>query len=259
MDKQLEAVQSQIKRRLSGVEHRLAERFTPMQRQARENEILIYDDIINSADAEFFRDVFGDEMVMSGTIFREKLDAIQGDVVVRINCKGGDTFECQAILNAISERKEKGDKVDMIVDGVAFSAASLIMLYGSSVEVSPLSMIMIHNCQLTVRGSVKEVRKIADTAEKTDEAAAALYQQRMTSMSLEEVKKALDEETWYSAEDSVRLGLADRVVEQAIDESDEEEMKRQEKEKLAAERRAADEARIDRARKINRLYGPRVV
>ncbi len=222
MDKKLKAL---LRRRFSNISPDVWAKYQPAKvslARDRDNEILLYGEIMNHADAEFLRAWWGDDSVMSAQIFQEQLDAITGDVLIRINSPGGDIFETSAILNLISERKKKGDKVNVQVDGMAASAASLIMITGSDIALSAMTSVMIHGAQLVLRGDVEAVQKIVDTARKMNDEVAGLYAKRMTNSSLEEVQAALREETWYSAEEAVEVGLADRVIEVAIDEPGEE-------------------------------------
>ena len=193
----------------------------------REDEILIYGNILTSADAAFLREVLGDKTVMSSAIFQELIDAIDGDFKLRVNSKGGDIFETQAIINLISERKRKGDRVHVQIDGMAASAASLIAITGDQIDISPLSNVMIHGIQLVTFGDVKRVQKIVNNAEKMNKSVASLYAKRMKDFSLEQVQAKLEEETWFSAEEAVEVGLADRLLEPEIDESKDNESKLQ--------------------------------
>jgi ATP-dependent protease ClpP protease subunit len=57
-----------------------------------------------------------------------QLAEVEGDVVVRINSRGGDVFDGLAILNAL--RGHDG-QVTTIVDGLAASAASQLRTNGA--------------------------------------------------------------------------------------------------------------------------------
>jgi ATP-dependent Clp protease, protease subunit len=64
-----------------------------------------------------------------------------GPLCVRINSPGGDVFDGMAIYNSLRARTAP---VRCVVDGLAASAASFIALAGFSVEMSEMSMLIVH-------------------------------------------------------------------------------------------------------------------
>lgn len=69
--------------------------------------------------------------------------ASENDVVkVYINSPGGDVFTAIQFIRAL---KETSANVVMSVEGICASAATMIMLYGESFEISEHSMFMFHN------------------------------------------------------------------------------------------------------------------
>ena len=73
----------------------------------------------------------------------EDLEAVKGksNITIKINSCGGDLYTGIAIHNAI--KGLSGTKT-VIVEGIAASAASVIMCAGDEVQVYPGSMVMIH-------------------------------------------------------------------------------------------------------------------
>ena len=78
---------------------------------------------------------FGDEVTPA--IFREELHAAEGDVVLWINSPGGDCFAAAQIYNMLMDYP---GSVAVKIDGLAASAASVIAMAGSTVEISPVGM-----------------------------------------------------------------------------------------------------------------------
>lgn len=175
------------------------------------NEILIWGPIVPGIEAAIFDDL-GDDLLVSAKTFREQLSAIDGDVTIRINSPGGDVAEASAIMAAILERRESGDSVDMVVDGLAASAASMILLAGEDITMAPLAQVMIHRARGLVYGTETDFRAMAGVLAKVDEQQAGLYATK-TEMELSAVYEALDEERWFTAAEAVEAGLADRVME----------------------------------------------
>ena len=75
-------------------------------------------------------------------IFKEELNQHQGDITVWINSPGGDCIAAAQIYNLLMEHK---GNVTVKIDGIAASAASVIAMAGTTVLMSPVAMLMIHN------------------------------------------------------------------------------------------------------------------
>ena len=73
-----------------------------------------------------------------------------GDVVVNINSPGGDMFEGLAIYNLL--REHPGD-VTVKILGVAASAASIIAMAGSEVQIARAMLHFLHEEKMLVEGA----------------------------------------------------------------------------------------------------------
>jgi ATP-dependent Clp endopeptidase proteolytic subunit ClpP len=156
--------------------------------------------------------------------FVAELNAVNaGRITLRINSPGGDVFDGLAILNAL---RQHAAIVDVVIDGIAASAASFIAMAGNTVLMSPQSMMMIHDGSGLCMGNANDMREMADLLDKTSDNIAAVYAKR-TGKSKEEWREAMLAETWYSDEEAVQAGLADGIVgvEQDDPESDDTEAK----------------------------------
>ena len=92
-------------------------------------------------------------------LFKDELEAGEGDVTVWINSPGGDCIAAAQIYNMLSAYK---GKVTIKVDGIAASAASVICCAGDQVLMSPVSMMMIHNPATIAFGDHTEMQKAMD-------------------------------------------------------------------------------------------------
>ena len=70
---------------------------------------------------------YGDEVTPG--LFREELNACEGDITVWINSPGGDVFAAAQIYNMLMEYP---GNVDVRIDGLAASAASVIAMAGNT-------------------------------------------------------------------------------------------------------------------------------
>lgn len=136
-----------------------------------------------------------------------QLAGISGPLDVHINSGGGDVFQGLAIGEAI--RSHKG-RVTTIVDGIAASIASVIAQAGQQRVMAPGAMLMIHDAFGTCLGNAAEMSKMADTLDKVSGNIAAVYASR-AGRSADYWRGQMQSETWYTAEEAVEAGLADRV------------------------------------------------
>ena len=175
------------------------------------NEILIYGAIVPHAYVKIYKEWLGDDTVISNQMFREQLAKISGDVTLRINSPGGDVWETSGIVQAIQERRPSTNVLS-IVDGVAASAASLIMASCSDVTIAKMGSVMIHRSAAFVYGNALEISKVAGILDGLDSQCVSLYGERMKA-GKDKVMGMMTEETWFTAEETVKAGLADRVFE----------------------------------------------
>ena len=126
---------------------------------------------------------------------------------VRINSYGGEVAEGLAIYNALRNHKAK---VITICDGFACSIASVIFMAGDERIMNDSSLLMIHNAWTLAEGNADQLRKQADDVEKSNEASVKAYLSKV-SITEEELKALMDNETWISPEDAVEYGFATDV------------------------------------------------
>jgi ATP-dependent protease ClpP protease subunit len=137
-------------------------------------------------------------------------------IAVRINSPGGSCFEGVAIYNRL---RAEGKPVDVFVDGLAASAASVIAMAGDTISVGLGAMIMIHNAWSFAAGDGDELRKVADTLDKISVTIGTIYVDRSKNDAAT-IKQLMDAETWMDAETAVEKGFADAVVTPDSDESE---------------------------------------
>ena len=132
-------------------------------------------------------------------------------VTVFINSPGGEIFSGFAIfdmLNFIS------CPVTTIVTGFAASMGSILSLAADKGHryAMPQAKIMIHQPLLMgYQGRATECEIQAREILKTRDHLVKLYSEQ-TGKSHEEIKKALDRDNWFTAEEALKYGLLDKVV-----------------------------------------------
>lgn len=162
-------------------------------------------------------DSYGGEWGVSAKEFASALDEL-GDKVdtieLHINSPGGEVFEATAILNLLRAHKAR---VVAVVDGVAASMASVIACGADELVMARNSEMFIHNAWALCVGNSSDMRQVADNLEHFDRNLAAVYAAKAGG-TVEDWLAVADAETWYSADEALEVGLADRVDETPADE-----------------------------------------
>ena len=141
-------------------------------------------------------------------IFKSELSSYNGDVTVWINSPGGDCFAASEIYTALKEHK---GSINVKIDGIAASAASVIAMSGDMVEMSPTAMMMIHNPALNLFGEVSELERGIEFLNEVKESIINAYQMK-TGLSRAKISKIMDAETWFNAKSAIDMGLCDRML-----------------------------------------------
>lgn len=149
---------------------------------------------------------FGDEVTPQ--LFKNDLLSGKGDITLWINSPGGDVFAAAQIYNMLMDYK--GD-VHVIIDGLAASAASVIAMAGTTVSMSPVAMMMIHNPWTFAQGEAKDMAKVIEMLGEIKESIINAYELR-TGLSRTKISHLMDSESWFNAKKAVELGFADKVL-----------------------------------------------
>ena len=149
---------------------------------------------------------WGDEVTPQ--MFRSELNAAEGDIDLWINSPGGDCYAAAQIYNMLMEYK---GNVAVKIDGIAASAASVVAMAGSTVEISPLGMLMIHNPMTVSIGDTHEMERTITFLSEIKESIINAYELK-TGLSRAKISRLMDAETWMNAKKAVELGFADSVL-----------------------------------------------
>lgn len=177
--------------------------FQIKKKTDKKGEIFIYGDIVSE-------EWFANEVTAPG--FKQQLDELGNvsEIDVHINSSGGDVFEGHAIYNMLKMHKAK---INIYIDSLAASIASVIAMSGDTIFMHKNSFLMIHNSWIMTVGNAKELRDTADLLDKTDEASNQAYLDRALNISEEELKELLDAETWLTASEALEKGFIDEILE----------------------------------------------
>lgn len=160
-------------------------------------EVMIYDEI----------GYFG----VTASDFAAEIKALNvGEIQLRINSPGGEVFDGIAILNSL--RNHAARKI-VTVDGVAASAASFIAMAGDEIIMNKNSEMMIHDGMGLCVGNASEMRELANMLDRVSDNIASIYADAdRLGHDADHWRAMMRAETWFTAEEAVEAGLADRVA-----------------------------------------------
>lgn len=166
-------------------------------------EIEIYDDI--------GKNPFGGGI--SAKDVRDRLVASSASTIrLRVNSRGGDVVDGFAMFNALNEVREEGKRVEVDIDSLAASMATVVAMASDEVRIAKNAMFMIHNPFMMATGDADELRKQADMLEHYQNTIADAYVERSNGkLAKAQALKMMEEETWLTADEAEKYGLVDAV------------------------------------------------
>jgi len=142
---------------------------------------------------------------MSAGDFIKDIRATKGHLTMHVNSPGGSIFEGLAIYNALVERD-----VTMIVEGVAASMASAIVMAGKKVIMHDNATMMIHKPWTQLCGTADDLKKAAGILDAMEAKLVDIYVTG-TGLPATQVKDMMSAETWLDAKQALKLGFCDEI------------------------------------------------
>lgn len=146
---------------------------------------------------------------LDATEFVQAVHGITAKAIdLHVNSPGGFVWDGIAMYEALKSHKAT---VTAYVDGLAASAASFLIQAADERVMATGSRGMVHDAQVVAFGSPAEVREAADLGDAVSDDIASIYAERAGGKPAA-WRKAMTATTWYSAQEFVDAGLADRVA-----------------------------------------------
>jgi len=163
-------------------------------------EIFIYEQI----GADFFGDGVAAKPFVSDL---NKLNVKTIDLY--INSPGGNVFDGNSIYNAL---RRHPSKIDVYIDGVAASIASVIAMAGDRIIMPENTLMMIHDPSAGVWGTAADMQKMIEALDRIKIGSVAAYK---THVPMEEkaISDLMAAETWMTAAEAVEKGFATEMIE----------------------------------------------
>lgn len=129
-------------------------------------------------------------------------------ITIIMNNPGGDYYHSMAIYDTI---RTSPCKVTIIAYGHCMSMGSIIMQAADDRVMAPHAVMMIHDGEEGFNGSPKELEAYTDHSKKVEDAVMKIYRGR-TGMSKKAFMQIYGTSKYFTAQETVDLGLADRVL-----------------------------------------------
>lgn len=161
-------------------------------------------------------DSWGEWFGVSAKEFAAVLDELGEDITtveLHVNSPGGEVHEGIAIMNLLRQHPAR---VVAVVDGLAASAASFIVCGADDVVMARGSELMLHDAWGVCVGNASDMQVMANDLGRFSDNLASLYAAKAGGTAAQ-WRAVMEAETWYSAQEAVDAGLADRLDDKPAD------------------------------------------
>lgn len=169
--------------------------------ETKEAELMLYDTI----GFDFWS---GGGITAKGLAEQLKAIGTVDQITVKINSPGGDVFDGLAIYNLL---KQNSSPINVEIDGMAASIASVIAMAGDQINIAEGGMMMIHDAWGGVMGNSEDMLAMANLLDKIDGQIAGIYASR-TGRRADTFRALMDAETWMTGQEAVDEKLATAVM-----------------------------------------------
>lgn len=216
------------------------------------NEILLSGTIGWDVTADKVRQQFGD--IPPGE-----------DIRIVIDSPGGSFYEMVTIFNFIRDfARNNQQEIVTYIQGLAASAASVIALAAKAgnpknkIIVEDISVFMIHNCWSVEVGDYRVFEEAAKSNFKIDEVIRNVYE-KQSGKDRKELKKLMDDETFFYGDEIVEAGFADEVIDSQLDDTDNQLFTNQKDDKVLNAKLSFDKMKKDMQVKTEDVKQQRLV
>ena len=176
-------------------------------------EITLYGDVMAQQPTDWWTGQPEPGLYITPEGFMEDLTRIRdkAHITVKLNSCGGDLYTGIAIHNAL---KALSGDVNVVVEGIAASAASVIMCAGDTVTVYPGSLIMIHGVSVVLWDAlnIQDMKQLIKGMDASERAVAAIYNAK-TGIEIDKLRGMMTKETWLTGAEAIENGFADELAE----------------------------------------------
>jgi len=136
------------------------------------------------------------------------------NVEVHLHTAGGSVFDGNLIYNVL---KQSEATIRMVIDGLACSMGSILMLAGSKIAMASNAFVMVHAPSGSVDGTATDMQNASKLLLKIEKVMLSQYAKR-TGKTPAELNDWMEGDNWFSAQDALDAGLIDEIIEPIMDE-----------------------------------------
>lgn len=168
---------------------------------------------------------FNDDMaslIVSQLLYLQSEDNTK-DITMYINSPGGSVTSMWSIVDTMNLIS---CEVSTVCIGMAASAGSVVLAAGKIGKrfILPHAKIMIHQPSFGAQGMVSDVEIRYKESLKTKELLHRFMAEK-TGQTVAQITKDMDRDTWFTAEESLKYGLIDKILQNKNDKTDKQEGK----------------------------------
>lgn len=154
----------------------------------------------------------------SAAEFKKAIDEVREKgakkLLLRINSPGGVCTESVAMRSILGNAGF--EEINIRIEGMCASAATdIATLPGAHVAIAEGSEYMIHNPWCFAYGNANDLEHTIERLRNIEQMSRGFYMKR-TGQTEETIREWMDAETWFTAQEAVKYGFADEVLEPEI-------------------------------------------
>jgi len=158
-------------------------------------------------------------------IHDEKLSAYRDseeffEIILHIDSYGGCVGAIFKFVDCVEQLKKKKIRFRTIINGRACSAATLMAIVGDKKQMTKHSYSMIHELQCVAGGYHTHIQSYLKYISSLHNDIVSVYNRFRTKsgeeeskpISVEQIEKWMIEETWFGAQEYLKLGFVDEII-----------------------------------------------
>jgi ATP-dependent protease ClpP protease subunit len=137
-------------------------------------------------------------------------------IEIQINSPGGDVVEGFALIDFLSDLRQKGHEIDIVTLGMAASMAGVILQAADNRIMGKNSILLIHEASFGAVGSYGEVEDRIKLVDIFHERILSIFAERAQPINNKTTKAFIKrnwnrKDWWLSADSALKLGFVDQV------------------------------------------------
>jgi ATP-dependent protease ClpP protease subunit len=158
--------------------------------------------------------VFGASAASNGADFGVLMNCAENaadTMEIEIHSPGGSILDGYRVYHSILDLRDRGVHVTAVINTLAASMASVIAMAADRIKIVKGGRMMIHEASTMTAGNAEDHARAAQLLDEMSGEIANIYAQR-TGKTPDEMRDRMKKETWMGAEQAVKEGFADEII-----------------------------------------------